>query len=161
VAHQELAERHGRAFASFTRDGHTYLLVARLQSDSQLLRWDGNRFVPHQRLGGPGAREFAVVEGRTGLHVVRVDFVLGTPADPTTALTSVVYRWQDGRLVVADTFPTTGATDVTVVPGDQGDDGPGDDGPGGDGPGAVVAVSHSMTADVRFAAETVLYRFSG
>jgi hypothetical protein len=102
-----------------------------------------------------------VVEGRTGLHVVRVDFVLGTPADPTTALTSVVYRWQDGRLVVADTFPTTGATDVTVVPGDQGDDGPGDDDPGDDNPGAVVAVSHSMTADVRFAAETVLYRFSG
>ena len=106
--HQDLADRHGRAFAHFTVDGQTYLLVARLQSESVLFRWDGERFVHHQTLAGAGAREFAVIEGRQGLFVVRVNFVLGTPADPTTALESQLYRWREDQLVVVERFPTTG-----------------------------------------------------
>lgn len=146
VPHQDLAERHGRAFAHFTTEGTTYLLVARLQSESVLLRWDGERFVHHQTLEGPGAREFAVRHGEHGLYVVRVNFVLGTPADPTTALNSQLYQWRQGRLEVVEEFPTTGATDAAFVE---------------DPEGTLLAVSNSLTADVRFAARTVLYRFEG
>ncbi|QIY69230.1 hypothetical protein HEP84_08555 [Streptomyces sp. RLB1-33] len=145
--HQELAGRHGRAFAHFTADGDFFLLVARLQSESQLLRWDGTRFVVHQTLHGPGAREFAVVPAPDGtVYVVRVNFVLGTPADPTTGLDSEIYQWCDGQLVQTETFPTTGATDVAVLHDDE--------------EGLLIAVSHSLTTDVRFAARTVLYRFA-
>lgn len=145
--HQELADRHGRAFVHFAIDGDFFLLVARLQSESQLLRWDGSRFVVHQTLPGLGAREFAVVPAPDGtLYVVRVNFVLGTPADPTTDLDSEIYQWRDGQLVRTETFPTTGATDVAVIHDDE--------------EGLLIAVSHSLTADVRFAARTVLYRFS-
>ncbi|WP_171113743.1 MULTISPECIES: hypothetical protein [Streptomyces] len=145
--HQELADRHGRAFVHFAIDGDFFLLVARLQSESQLLRWDGSRFVVHQTLHGLGAREFAVVPAPDGtLYVVRVNFVLGTPADPTTDLDSEIYQWRDGQLVRAETFPTTGATDVAVIHDDE--------------EGLLIAVSHSLTADVRFAARTVLYRFT-
>lgn len=145
--HQELADRHGRAFAHFTADGDVFLLVARLQSDSQLLRWNGTRFVLRQTLQGPGAREFAVVSGPDGtVYIVRVNFVLGTPAEPTTDLDSEIYEWRDGRLVRTETFPTTGATDAAPLHDDE--------------EGLLVAVSHSLTADVRFAARTVLYRFT-
>ncbi|MEV7682823.1 hypothetical protein AB0O64_30385 [Streptomyces sp. NPDC088341] len=144
--YQELADRHGRAFADFTVDGTTYLLVARLQSLSQVLRWDGGKFVVHQTLPGPGAREFAVVHGQDGtVYVVRVNFVLGTPADPTTALNSAVYQWHNDELTLVETFATTGATDVAVIPEEH---------------DLLLAVSNSLTADIRFSGRTVLYRFT-
>ena len=146
VEHQELAEQHGRAFADFEVAGEHYLLVARLQSDSALLRWDGDKFVPHQSLPGPGAREWAVLRGEHGLYVVRVNFVLGTPDDPTPGLTSVIYRWDGAGLRTSAEFPTTGGTDVAVFH---------------DARGTLVGVTNSLSADVRFAADTVIYRFTG
>jgi len=146
VEHQELAEQHGRAFADFEVDGEHYLLVARLQSDSALLGWDGGKFVPHQSLPGPGAREWAVLRGEHGLYVVRVNFVLGTPDHPTTRLISVVYRWDGSALRTSAEFPTTGGTDVAVFH---------------DAGGTLVGITNSLSADVRFAADTVIYRFTG
>ena len=137
VPHQDLAAKHGRAFATFHADGDHYLLVACIESPSLLLRWDGARFIEHEVLDGLGTREFAVLPD---LHVVRVNFILGTPAAPTPALTSQLYQWQDGKLAVVDEFPTTGGTDVAVLP---------------DG---LIAVSNSLSADLRFAADTVIYR---
>jgi hypothetical protein len=81
VAHRQLAPRHGRAFATFTADGDHYLLVGCLQSQSRLLRWADGTFVDHQALDGLATREFAVIESPGALHVVRVNFILGTPAD--------------------------------------------------------------------------------
>jgi hypothetical protein len=145
VVHQELAAEHGRAFASFGADGAHYLLVACMASPSKLLRWDGDRFVEHAVLDGLGAREFAVLHGKHGLYVLRVNFILGTPAAPTTTLTSQLYEWQDGKLVVVEEFPTSGGTDVAVYSDEQ---------------GPLVAVSNSLSADVHFATETVIYRFT-
>jgi hypothetical protein len=145
VVHQELAGEYGRAFASFRADGTDYLLVACLLSPSRLLRWDGERFVAHAVLDGLGAREFAVLHGRHGLYVLRVNFILGTPASPTTALASQLYQWQDGKLVVVEEFPTFGGTDVAVYADEQ---------------GPLVAVSNSLSADVRFATDTLVYRFT-
>ncbi|MBB4942708.1 hypothetical protein FHR32_007108 [Streptosporangium album] len=141
AVHQKLAEQYGRAFAFFSADGEDYLLVGCIQGTSRLLRWDGETFAEHAVLAGTGAREFAILYGERGLHVLRVNFIHGTPAAPTTALNSQLYRWQDGGLHVVEEFPTTGGTDVTVFDGD------------------LVAVSNGLSADVRFAAESVIYRF--
>jgi hypothetical protein len=145
VVHQELAGEHGRAFATFRADGADHLLVARIAGPSPLLRWDGERFIEHAVLDGTGTREFAVLRGKHGLYVLRVNFIHGTPADPTTALSSQLYRWQDGRLVVVEEFPTSGGTDVAVYADEQ---------------GPLVAVANSLSADVRFATDTVVYRFT-
>jgi hypothetical protein len=147
VEYQELADRHCRAFADFTVDDEHYLLVARLQSESELLRWDGERFVPHQKLDNPGARELAVIHGERGLYVLRVNFIRGTPDAPTSALTSQLYRWESGALHVVEEFPTTGGTDVAVFADPAGD--------------TLIGISNSLSPDIRFAADTRIYRFTG
>ncbi len=147
VAHQELAARTGRAFATFDADGDTYLVVACIGEGSRVLRWDAEAeyFVRHQDLDGAGARELAVVRTLGGLYVIRVNFIDGTPDSPVAALLSQVYRWDAGRLTVVQEFPTTGGTDLTVL-----------DSP--DGP--LVVQTNALAADLRFATNSVVYRFS-
>ncbi|MFF2640994.1 ATP-binding cassette domain-containing protein [Streptomyces niveus] len=149
--HQDLADTAGRAFATFTDpvDGATYLVVARIDDGSRVLRWDAGagRFVAHQRLAGAGGRELVVVRTPNGLHVVRINFIHGTPADPTTALRSQIYRWDGAGLETVLEFPTTGGTDVGVL--DDGSASP------------LLVVTNSLSADRRFAAESVVYRFTG
>jgi hypothetical protein len=145
VAHQDLLGEHGRAFATFQADGDDYLLVADLLGSSRLLRWDGKNFVEYQTLDGPGAREWAVLQGKHGPYVLRVNFIHGTPTAPRTDLTSQLYQWQDGKLAVIEEFPTYGGTDVAVYADDR---------------GPLVAVSNSLSADVRFRTDTVIYRFA-
>lgn len=142
VAHQSLASKGGRAFASFDDAGTTYLVVACLTAASRVLRWNGTRFEEWQTLDGLGGREVAVVRHGGRLLVVRVNFILGTPADPQPAMESQVYEWDGESLAVAGRFPTCGGTDVAVLTGP-------------DGPELIV--SNSLTADVRFAAETIRY----
>ncbi|HET6501764.1 MAG TPA: hypothetical protein VFG87_13470 [Amycolatopsis sp.] len=144
VFHQDLLAEHGRAFASFTADGEFFLLAADLLGESKVLRWDGHRFVAHDVLDGPGARELAVIPAESGVYVVRVNFIQGTPAAPVTQLASQLYQWREGRLAVVDEFTTSGGTDVAVLP---------------DPAGTLVAVSNSLSAEVRFATDTVIYRF--
>jgi len=142
VAHQPLRERTGRAFADFTRDGDHYLLVAGIEEPPVLMRWTGERFTAVQALFGPGARELLVVERDGRLFVLRINFITGTPAAPDPVLRSQIYEWRDGELVVVAEFPTSGGTDVAVVPSD------------GD---LRFVVSNSLSASVRFATDTVLY----
>jgi EPTP domain len=140
--HQQLAERSGRAFGTFGRDGERYLLVACLQAPSRLLKWNGDRFGAVQELDGLGARELAVFERAGRLFVVRVNFVQGSRADPVTALQSQVYEWRSGRLRVAAEFPTTGGTDAAVI---------------ADGGQVRLIVSNSLSPDIRFRADTIVY----
>jgi hypothetical protein len=149
LPHQQLAAAGGRAFATFDdpAGGGTYLVVACIQDGSQVLRWDATteRFVAHQRLKGAGARELAVVRTARGLYVIRVNFIHGTPAAPTAALMSQIHRWDEGRLEVVDEFPTTGGTDVAVLDSAA---------------GPLIVQTNALTADLRFAAETIVYRFT-
>ncbi|MFF1451164.1 hypothetical protein ACFVYF_23965 [Streptomyces sp. NPDC058274] len=149
VAHQELASARGRAFATFDDPGGggTYLAVACIDDGSQLLRWDpaGERFVEHQKLAGAGARELAVVRTDRGLYLIRVNFIVGTPADPTAALMSQVYRWDGERLDVVEEFATTGGTDVAVLDSAS---------------GPLIVQTNALAADLRFAAESRVYRFT-
>ena len=85
--HQTLAAESGRAFATFDDGDKSYLVVACIAAPTRLLRWDGARFTEAQVLEGLGARELAVTRcgGRTLL--IRINFILGTPANPRPALT--------------------------------------------------------------------------
>ena len=143
---QPFGERGGRAFAFFTADRDAYLAFADLERDSALYRWNGRSFVPHQVLEGPGGRAFAFVEGRLGYYLIRVNFVTGSRAAPTTALRSQVYRWERGRLAAVDELATFGATDIACFRvGEQ----------------LLVAVANSLSEDVQFRVDSVVYRFLG
>lgn len=146
AAVQTLAESAGRAFATFTNGNDVYLVVATISRASRLLRWTGERFDEVQVLDGLGARELAVVilAGRT--LVVRINFILGTPADPQPSMNSVIYEFRAGALHEVLAFPTNGGTDVAVVHHE---------------PDHVeFVVSNSLTADLRFATESVVYTLS-
>src|ERR1700722_9676469 len=149
--HQTLAAESGRAFATFDDGDKSYLVVACIAAPTRLLRRDGARFAQAQVLDGLGARELAVTRcgGRTLL--IRINFILGTPANPRPALDSQIYEWDGNQLREVATFPTCGGTDVTVV----------GDGDGGGDAGAVeLIVTNSLTPELRFAAATVCYQLS-
>jgi hypothetical protein len=145
--HQTLAAEAGRAFATFDDGGTTYLVVARISAPTRVMRWDGERFTGIQTLDGLGARELAIVRHGGRLLVIRINFILGTPADPDPVLDSQIYEWDGGSLRVAARFPTCGGTDVAVL---------GDHGAGG----IELVVSNSLTPQLRFAAETIRYSLS-
>jgi hypothetical protein len=146
VPHQELAQASGRAFATFRSDGDTYLAVACIMAPSRVLRLDPatGAFADVQVLDGLGTRELKVAEvgGRT--LVIRVNFILGTPADPRPELDSQVYEWDGGKLHEVATFRTCGGTDVAVLPTGNEDT-------------IEVIVTNSLTPELRFAAPTVRY----
>jgi EPTP domain len=143
---QELAPRGGRAFKLLRADGGTYLAFANLLGESLLYRWNDGSFTPHQVLSGPGAREFAVVQTHDGLYLIQVNFIHGTPAAPKTDLTSYIFRWQGGKLVKVEEFATFGATDATAFSA---------------GGQLYVAVANSLSREIRFREDSVVYRFNG
>ncbi|MFJ5262471.1 hypothetical protein ACIQAC_18595 [Streptomyces sp. NPDC088387] len=149
VAHQDLAPAAGRAFATFDDDAgdHTYLVVACINDDSRLLRWDSaaDRFTDHQRLAGAGGRELALVQTPRARYLVRVNFIHGTPADPTAALMSQIYRWDKDHLELVEEFPTTGGTDLAVLDG-------------ADGP--LLVQTNALSPELRFSADVRVYRFT-
>lgn len=140
--HQALAPHGGRAFATFQEGSDHYLLVAAIAAPVRLLAWDGERFTVVQTLDGLGARELAVVRRAGRLFVVRVNFILGTPANPQPRLDSQIYEWTSGSLHGFAEFPTSGGTDVAVLDG-----------------GGELVVANSLTAELRFAGESVVYSF--
>jgi hypothetical protein len=142
VPHQVLAERAGRAFASFEQDDGHYLVVACLQAPTRLLRWDGTAFVDVQELDGLGGREVIVARHAERLFVVRINFVEGDRSAPVTALRSQIYEWTGFELQVVAEFPTAGGTDAVVV----------------SGAGVPqLLVSNSLNAEQQFSTDTVVY----
>jgi hypothetical protein len=130
----------------FRADGATYLAFANLLGASMLYRWQEGAFIPHQTLSGPGAREFAVVQTHDDLYLVQANFIHGTPAAPKTDLMSYIFRWKDEKLVKVEEFATFGATDVTAFSADG---------------RLYVAVSNSLSPNIRFREDSVVYRFTG
>jgi hypothetical protein len=143
---QSFSAKGGRCFRYFTADNDHYLAFADIQGDSTLYRWSGKEFSPCQRLSGPGGREFCVVRTNSNLYLLQVNFIQGEPSAPRTNLMSRIFKWTDGKLVLVEEFPTAGATDASVfcVNGR-----------------VYVAVSNSLTVDVRFRTDTIIYRFNG
>ena len=153
---QTLAAESGRAFATFAGGGETYLVVACIAAPTRVLRLTGGEFTQIQVLDGLGARELAVARcaGRTLL--IRVNFILGTPAEPQPALDSQVYEWDGGKLQEVATFPTCGGTDVAVLSKDVAV--PSDN--EGNADSVELVVTNSLTPELRFAAETVRYELT-
>lgn len=146
VRHQTLIERSGRAFAHFADAGTVYLVCAAIDEDSSTVqRWDGERFVPHQTLPGGGGREVAVIERADATYVVRINFITGGRENPNPSLMSQLYRWDGDQLVVEEEFATSGGTAGAVFQiGEE----------------TIVGVSNSLTADIQFATDSVLYAFA-
>ena len=143
---QSFSEKGGRCFRHFTTDGEHYLAFANIQGDSILHRWGGKEFSPCQKLSGPGGREFCVLRTNSNLYLLQINFIQGEPSAPRTNLMSRIFKWTDGQLVQVEEFATAGATDAAVFTVD----------------GTVfVAVSNSLTVDVRFRTDTIIYRFNG
>lgn len=145
-AFQTLAESGGRAFCFFTIGAQAFIAFANLQGNSLLYRWDGAQFQVHQTLSGPGGREFAYLEHGGEHYLIQANFITGSPKAPLTTQESLVYRFVDGRMAVADTFTTFGATSVSRFK------------VGGD---TLIAVAESLSAEVRFRTDTRIYRFGG
>ena len=101
--------------------------------------------MPHQSLGGPGAREFALAQTKHSLLLIQINFIHGTPAAPKADLTSYIYQWKQGQLAVVEEFPTSGGTDAAVFPADG---------------QLYLAVSNSLSRDIRFREDTVIYRLN-
>jgi len=141
---QTLEGKGGRAFLFFEDESEAYLAFAKILGDTLVYRWNGTAFVEHQILSGPGGREFAHLEHKGERYVIQVNFITGTPASPNTALQSVIYRVEAGRLNTVGTFPTSGGTDAAVFSiANQ----------------SFVAVAESLTKDVRFRTPSRIYRF--
>ena len=136
-------------FATFADDGETYLLVACIAAPTRVLRLADGEFTQTQVLDGLGARELAVARCAGRTFLIRVNFILGTPADPEPALDSQVYEWDGGQLHEVATFPTCGGTDVAVLADGEGNAG-----------SVELVVTNSLTPGLRFAAETVRYELA-
>lgn len=143
---QSFAASGGRCFRSFTADNEAWLAFANIQLETKLYRWDGTQFTAHQTLSGPGGRELCVVRSETGLYLLQVNFIEGEPSAPRTALMSRIYRWEDGRLQLREEFATAGGTDAAVFEADG---------------RHYIAVANSLTPEVRFRTDTIIYQFNG
>jgi hypothetical protein len=146
--HQSLMPSGGRAFATFGDGGESYLVAAAISAPPRLMRWNGEEFEDVQVLDGLGARELAVVRRDGRVFLVRINFILGTPADPDPMLESQIYEWDGGALRVVARFPTSGGTDVAVIGEEQGEE-----------QGVGLVVSNSLTQQLRFATDSVVYSF--
>lgn len=143
IRFQTIAEKSGRAFTHFRRDETDYLVFASIDALSVLYRWDGEGFVVHQELDGFGGREFANLELGDEFYLVRINFIEGLPSAPKTDLISHLYRWESGKLALVETFPTFGGTDAHFFLADD---------------AIFLVVSNSLTAEVRFRTDTIVYR---
>ncbi len=139
---QTFSEHGGRAFLFYEHAGRRWLAFAAIDSDSTLYEWRAGRFQAHQRLGGPGGREFALLRLEGGLFLVRICFIEGTPAAPKTDLHSQLYRWSGTSFELALEFPTFGGTDAEPFTVDG---------------KTFLAVSNSLTQDVRFRQDSIVY----
>ena len=135
----------GRAFHFFKHDDVYYLAFAALLGDSILYRWSEGKWTMHQTLSGPGGREFASFMHHGELYLIMVKFLTGSRQEPKFDQESVVFKMSDGQTHIVQTFPTTGATDATYFEADG---------------QSFVAVSQSITADIRFRNDSTIYRIS-
>jgi EPTP domain len=142
---QKFSPSAGRCFRFFEVDGERLLAFANIQGESLLYRWDGREFTVHQKLSGPGGREFCVVRAGAKLFLVQVNFITGEPSAPRTALRSRLYQWAGGRMKLVEEFSTFGGTEASAF----------------EESGAIfLAVSNSLTPEVRFGQDSVIYRFN-
>ena len=145
VPFQVFSASGGRCFRYFGVGGRQFLAFANIQGKSQIYRWDGHGFEIHQELSGSGGREFCIIRNCDELFLVQINFITGEPSAPQTAQRSSLFRWTAGQMNLVEEFPTFGGTEATAFEED----------------GTVyVAVSNSLTPEVRFRQDSIIYRFT-
>jgi hypothetical protein len=142
---QYLEGSGGRTLCFFEAAGGRWLAFARIHEESLLYRWSDDRFVRHESLSGPGGREFEWFETAVTGYLVQVNFLQGSRESPQTALQSTVFEFRDGKLAPVDTFPTLGGTGAAAFQ---------------IGGCTYLAVANSLTEDVRFRADSHIYRIT-
>ena len=145
---QRFDEPGGRAFSFFIEQDTLWMVHANLMGETRLFQFNEARiqFDPVQSLGAAGGRELCLVDGAHGRYLVRVCFITGTPHAPHTQQQSQIFLWRQGRFELVDEIPTSGGTDAAAFMA-QGQ--------------RYLLVSNSLAEDVRFRADSVLYRFDG
>jgi hypothetical protein len=141
---QSLEEKTGRAFCFFETQGQAWFAFACLHDDTVLYRWNGNKFIKHQVISAPGGREMRWMPDAQRL--VLINFLHGSREAPLPSLQSYLYRFDDGKLVIDQEFPTLGGTDATFFK---------------EGSQTFLVVAHCLSAEVRFRTESKVYHMSG
>jgi len=142
---QKFSDNGGRSMRYFEAQGSKLLAFANIQGESRLYRWDGATFQPCQVLSGPGGREFRVIRAGERVFLVQVNFIEGAPSAPRTDLRSRIYTWNGEQMELMEEFPTFGGTDAAafVLNGAW-----------------WLAISNSLSREVRFRTDSVLYRMN-
>lgn len=143
---QRFEGKTGRAFHVLPVPGPVQIAFAAIADDTVVYRWNGEEFEPMQALSGPGGREFASIARNGRQYLVQVNFIEGSPKAPKTDLLSVIHQWSGERWDPVDRFETFGATDAVFFEA---------------GGRTYLVVTNSLTPDVRFSQDTVLYEFLG
>jgi len=86
------------------------------------------------------------VRTESNLYLLQINFIQGEPSAPRTGLMSSVFKWDHDKLTMIEEFATSGGTDAAFFSA---------------GGKLFVAVSNSLTIDVRFRTDTIIYRFDG
>jgi len=142
---QYFADNGGRCFRYLEAAGSALLAFANIRGESELYLWDGAGFRYHQVLSGPGGREFCVIREGTQVYLVQVNFIEGEPSAPRTNLKSRIYAWNGRQMELVEEFPTFGGTDAAAFRLDG---------------TWWLAISNSLSREVRFRTDTVIYRMS-
>lgn len=143
---QRFEGKTGRAFHVLPVPGPVQVAFAAIADDTVVYRWNGAAFELMQVLSGPGGREFASIAKSGRAYLVQVNFIEGSPKAPKTDLFSTVHQWSGERWEIIDRFATSGATDTAFFEA---------------GGRTYLVVTNSLSPDVRFSQDTVLYEFLG
>lgn len=135
----------GRHFLGFHLDGDDYLAFAILTEKSMIYRLENGQYVPYQTLEeGVGGRNFHLLQHQNNTYLFRTNFITGTKDAPITEMKSQIYQWKEKKFTVAQEYTTLGGTESSPFQvNDQ----------------IYVAVSNSLSKEVRFSTPTNIYRF--
>lgn len=136
-------ETGARAMTHFRIDGDSYFAYANILGTSRIYRFEDGVVEKFQAFEGAGGREFHFFEADDERYLVRINFISGERTAPVTALQSQVYRWDGTGFAEAQSLPTFGGTDADSFT---------------DGSGEYVVVSNSLSEDIRFRVDSVVYR---
>jgi hypothetical protein len=135
----------GRAWVFFEDQDRLLGVFASISGTTVLGQLNDDGFTVLQELGGAGGRDLALLEHRGQRYLARVSFITGSREAPQTVQQAQLFVWQDGRFALADTFQTFGATSASWFV-EQGQ--------------PYLAVSNSLSADVRFRNDSQIYRLN-
>jgi hypothetical protein len=139
----EVPQVGGRAFVFFEDAGQLLGVFATISGTTQLGRFSDAGFEPLQDLGGAGARNLSLIEFEGQRYLVRVDFITGSREAPQTVQNAELFIWRNGGFDSIQRFQTHGATSCAwfVQQGCP-----------------YLVVCNSLSADVRFRNDSMVYR---